>query len=69
VIAEIAIICATQLAALWLWLSVPRKELEQAKRAHNDLLERLDVIHKQASELQAIKNESASVKVSLGWTK
>lgn len=68
-IAEVSIICVTSVALLWLWLSVPRKELEQTKAAHADLLQRLDVIHKQASELQAVKSEIASVKVSLGWTK
>lgn len=68
-IAEIAIICATQLAALWLWLSVPRKELQQAKDAHSQLLAKLVVIERQANQLQALKDELASVKVSLGWQK
>jgi hypothetical protein len=69
VIAEVSIICVTSVALLWLWLSVPRKELQHLQQAHKQLLERLDVVHKQASELQAVKNEIASVKVSLGWTK
>lgn len=68
-IAEIAIICATQLAALWLWLSMPRKELQHAKKAHADILAKIELVQRQASDLQAIKDEIASVKVSLGWIK
>lgn len=67
--AEVAIICATQLAALWMWLSVPRKELQAAKEAHQQLLARLAIIERQANQLQALKDELASVKVSLGWQK
>jgi hypothetical protein len=68
-IAEITIICATQLAALWLWLSIPRKELQHAKKAYADILAKMELVQRQASDLQAIKDEIASVKVSLGWIK
>ena len=59
----------TAIALLWIWISVPRKELEHTRKAHSELLARLDALQKQASELQAVKNEIASVKVSLGWKK
>ena len=68
-IAEISIICATVLVALYMWLSVPRKELEQTRKANAEILLRLDALYKETKALHSLKDEVNSIRVSLGWTK
>lgn len=68
-IVEVAIICLTSLAALYMWLSVPFKELKQAKAAHDELMQKMDELSKETKALHSLKDEVNSMKVSLGWTK
>jgi|688.fasta_scaffold02085_23 hypothetical protein len=68
-IAEVAIVCVTVLVALWMWLSVPRKELEQTRKVNAEMIARLDAMHRETKALHTLKDEINSMKVSLGWTK
>jgi hypothetical protein len=69
VIAEVAIICLTVLAALYIWVSVPLKELKQSKAAHDEVMRKMDDLYKETKALHSLKDEVNSMKVSLGWTK
>jgi hypothetical protein len=69
VIAEVAIICPTVLAALYIWVSVPLKELKQSKAAHDEVMRKMDELYKETKALHSLKDEVNSMKVSLGWTK
>jgi predicted MFS family arabinose efflux permease len=68
-IAEVAIVCITVLVALWMWLSVPRKELEQTRKVNAEMIARLDAMYRETKALHSLKDEINSMKVSLGWTK
>lgn len=63
------LICATVLAVVHMVLGIQRKEHDALKAEHAALIAKTDILYREVRSLATVKDEIASIKVSLGWQK